>query len=159
MDGHCRRVGFVPIGLEWRSFYFHPQLKLFLVIYVDDFKLAGPTANLKKGWALLRKKEGIGLDIEPERRVDTKGATYLGCRQTKKVKTLSDGRKVTVFEYDMQEFLEAAVRKYEQLAQPLVAVKHSQGASKLLPLRSATTPFLPDDHRASTAGGTLVKAR
>ena len=53
VDSHCKRVGFEPIGPEWPSCYFHPQHQLFLVIYVDDFKLAGPTANLKKGWALL----------------------------------------------------------------------------------------------------------
>ena len=53
----------------------------------------------------------------------------------------------------MQEFLEAAVKKYENLAQPLVAVKHSQGqASKLFPVRSATTPFVSDDQRESPAG-------
>ena len=56
-------------------------------------------------------------------------------------------------EYDMQEFLESAVRKSEKIAQPLVAVKHSQGkGSKLLPIRSAMTPFVPDDHRESPAG-------
>ena len=93
------------------------------------------------------------MDIEPERRVDCNGATYLGCRLTKTEKTLPGGKKVTVLEYDMQEFLEAAVRKYEKLAQPLVAVKHSQGkASKLLPVRQAATPFVSDDHRESPAG-------
>eukprot|EP00975_Prorocentrum_lima_P029499 6192974-Prorocentrum_lima.AAC.1 len=30
------------------------ELTLFLVVYVDDFKLAGPKANLAKGWKLIR---------------------------------------------------------------------------------------------------------
>eukprot|EP00972_Heterocapsa_arctica_P048290 7121572-Heterocapsa_arctica.AAC.1 len=44
---------------------------MYLVIYVDDFKLAGPTYNLKSGWSLLQK----GLTIETPVRV----GVYLGC--------------------------------------------------------------------------------
>ena len=54
-------VGFRPVGEEWQSCYFHPALKLYLVVYVDDFKIVGPKENLVKGWPLIRK----GLDIEP----------------------------------------------------------------------------------------------
>eukprot|EP00972_Heterocapsa_arctica_P079901 11773394-Heterocapsa_arctica.AAC.1 len=45
-DAHVRNVGFLHISEEWPSCYFHAKLKLYLVIYVDDFKLAGPTCNL-----------------------------------------------------------------------------------------------------------------
>ena len=48
-------------GEEWPSMYFHKKLKLLLVIYVDDLKLAGPEENLTKGWEMLRSK----LNIEP----------------------------------------------------------------------------------------------
>ena len=48
VDAHVQRVGFIPVGCEWPSCYFHPKMKLFLVVYVDDFKLAGPTGNLDK---------------------------------------------------------------------------------------------------------------
>ena len=34
----------------------HDLLGLFLVVYVDDLKLAGPTGNLSKGWGLIRQK-------------------------------------------------------------------------------------------------------
>ena len=34
----------------------HEKLKLFLVIYVDDFKLAGPVNKLSKGWSLIRQR-------------------------------------------------------------------------------------------------------
>ena len=34
--------------------FWHPELKLFLVVYVDDFKLCGPADNLKAGWDLIR---------------------------------------------------------------------------------------------------------
>ena len=31
------------MGEEWPVCYYHEKLKLMLVVYVDDFKLAGPT--------------------------------------------------------------------------------------------------------------------
>ena len=54
--------------------YFHDKLKLMVVIYVDDFKLAGPTENLAKGWEMLRAV----LRIEPE----TDLGLYVGCKLT-----------------------------------------------------------------------------
>ena len=70
-DTHVRKVGFRPVSEEWPSCYFHDQLKLYLVIYVDDFKISGPTCNLKKGWSLLME----GLTIE----TPTPVGVYLGC--------------------------------------------------------------------------------
>ena len=55
-DKHVREVGFMPVGDEWPSMYFEKELKLLLVIYVDDLKLAGPAQNLTKGWEMLRSK-------------------------------------------------------------------------------------------------------
>ena len=49
-DKHVCELNFVPMGEEWPSMYFHKELKLMLVIYVDDLKMAGPKENLKKGW-------------------------------------------------------------------------------------------------------------
>ncbi len=57
--------------------FFHDALKLFLVIYVDDFKLSGPDENLKKAWTLIQG----GIHIEPPQTINAEGATYLGCRQ------------------------------------------------------------------------------
>ena len=34
---------------SWISCYWHRYLKLYLFIYVDDCKLAGPVASLEKG--------------------------------------------------------------------------------------------------------------
>ena len=67
-------VGFAPVD-NWPSCYYHPGLELFLVIYVDDFKLSGPTKNLKKGWDLIAK----GLTIDEHK--DINGQFYLGCVQ------------------------------------------------------------------------------
>ena len=52
-DTHLRSVGYEPIGPEWPSCYFHYKLNLFLIIYVDDFKMSGPADNLSKGWDLI----------------------------------------------------------------------------------------------------------
>ena len=32
---------------------YHPTKKLLLVVYVGDFKLAGPKQNIKEGWDLI----------------------------------------------------------------------------------------------------------
>ena len=34
--------------------YHHEGLNLTLMVYVDDFKMAGPKGNLQKGWNLIR---------------------------------------------------------------------------------------------------------
>ena len=55
-DESVRAMGFEPVGEEWPSVYTHAELQLVLVVYVDDFKMAGPKNNLKKGWELLCEK-------------------------------------------------------------------------------------------------------
>ena len=57
-EKHCYRklkeVGFEAIK-EWSGTFYHPRLKLCLVVYVDDFKMSGPVKNLAEGWRLIRK--------------------------------------------------------------------------------------------------------
>ena len=73
-EAHCTKAlvaaGFAPVA-EWPSCFVHAQLALFLVVYVDDFKLAGPVSNLAKGWKLIRRD--IKMD-DP-----TPLDKYLGC--------------------------------------------------------------------------------
>ena len=64
------KAGFRVIP-NWPSCFFHDKLRLFLVVYVDDFKLAGPRANLSAGWKRLR----ISLNLEDPALVHL----YLGC--------------------------------------------------------------------------------
>ena len=56
-EAHCEKhltnVGFERIP-DWHSTFWHPHLKLLLVVYVDDFKLAGPKQNLEKAWKLIQ---------------------------------------------------------------------------------------------------------
>ena len=47
----------------WQSIFRHDELDLILVVYVDDFKMAGPKKNLAKGWAGIRSVVDLG---EPE---------------------------------------------------------------------------------------------
>ena len=54
-EEHLASIGFAPVP-DWRSTYWHPELKLFLMVYVDDFKMAGPSANFAKGWRMIRQK-------------------------------------------------------------------------------------------------------
>jgi hypothetical protein len=51
--------------------FWHDKLKLFLAVYVDDFKMSGPKGNLAKGWDLIRKQ------IKTEN--PTPAGKYLGC--------------------------------------------------------------------------------
>ena len=94
---------------EWRSCFYHPRLKLYLVLYVDDFKMSGPTENLAEGWALIEK----GIDIDPAEPT----GFYLGCNHhTYKRTHPVSGKEVTVVEYEMEDFLKSSVERYKELA-------------------------------------------
>ena len=56
----------------WQSSFDHAECKCMLVVYVDDFKLAGPTENMDKAWASIRLAVNIG-EPEPYDR-------YFGCQ-------------------------------------------------------------------------------
>ena len=77
-EKHCQKSIF-GAGFEkvrgWECLYVHRQMKLFLSVYVDDFKMAGNKDNLNKMWKILQKT----LDLEPP--VPMNGNVYLGCTQ------------------------------------------------------------------------------
>ncbi len=97
-DMDAKSVESVALGAQWPSVYFHSCLSLLLIIYVDDFKLAGPSANLESGRALLRTK----LPIGPEGPL----SMHLDCNQTKNQASLPGGSKANVLTYDMESSLE-----------------------------------------------------
>ena len=104
---HLRSVGFVECD-PWRSCFWHPQLKLFLVVYVDDFKLAGPTASMKPGGELIRQ----GLETEEPHALNL----YLGCQHIQSTRVLPDtGVTVRVMEYNMESFLRSSVDRYREI--------------------------------------------
>ena len=55
----------------WDSCYYHPETKLLLSVYVDDFKLAGPRGKLSGMWDRLRKF----VDLDPPEPF----GQFLGC--------------------------------------------------------------------------------
>ena len=101
-DEAVKKRGFEPIGENWPSVYFHKKLKLLLVIYVDDLKMAGPTQKLKEGWSLLPQAVDSGL--------------YLGCEIHYGSEKMSDGHEVRTVTYDMTKFLSDCVNKCRELA-------------------------------------------
>ena len=74
-EGHCdkalQKQGFKPIP-NWGSCYFHNKMKVFLTVYVDDFKMSGPPDACKCAWKRIR----TDLQIEDPISVDH----YLGCK-------------------------------------------------------------------------------
>ena len=56
-------VEFYPIHENWPSVFFHKRLRLFLMVYVDDLKLAGPAENLADGWKLIKSKVTLGKEV------------------------------------------------------------------------------------------------
>ena len=124
-------VGFEPVGEEWQSCYFHPALKLYLVVYVDDFTMAGPKEKLVSGWSLIRK----GLDIEPPVPI----GVYLGCTHGEGTMKIGDivARTMT---YNMEDFLSSGVDRYLELA--------GNGVK----LKTVATPFPNEDQGTSSQG-------
>ena len=45
---------------EWNSCYWHERLSCFMIVYVDDFKMAGPKENLAEAWKTVRKDIRVG---------------------------------------------------------------------------------------------------
>ena len=59
----------------WECLYIHREQKLFLSVYVDDFKMVGKLENIPKMWKTMRKE----VDLEPE--TELSDNVYLGCNQ------------------------------------------------------------------------------
>lgn len=74
----CQRSIFAA-GFEripgWECLFVHKAKKLFLPVYVDDLRMAGPQNELAPMWETL----GMTLDLDPAAPSDTN--TYLGCNQ------------------------------------------------------------------------------
>lgn len=138
-EKHMRKCGFVAVP-DWRSVYWNEKLKTLLAVYVDDFTMAGPKANVKEAWRLIR--EDIKAD-EP-----ATAGKYLGCdhKQSEmwiapgsdpmaqdKVPAAAKTKLVRVMEYDMEMFLVQCVERFTELAGKF-------GAN----LQKVSTPFVAD---------------
>ena len=76
-NDHATSVGFVAIP-DWPSCFYHPDLRVLMIVYVDDIKMAGPKEMLPEAWKLLRQ----GLKIGPTE----PAAHFLGCTHTKRAR-------------------------------------------------------------------------
>ena len=139
-EAHCERivgaVGFVPVSREnWRSVFWHNELKLMLVIYVDDFKLSGCAKNLKRGLELIRKY----LEVEEEQPANL----FLGCTHERSVVKVGNS-SVNVVTYNMEDYLASTVDAYCKMVKNLT--------NEDVKLIQVPTPFLPEDQKWSEAG-------
>ena len=118
LDSNFQRTGY-------DSLFWHPELRCLLMVYVDDFRLAGPKENVPKAWKLLRTGKDA-LDLDDPKPPDRE----LGCYH-RRFETTVDGHPVRAMEYDMRDFMKSCVDSY--LA--------TTGATRTS-LRHVETPFL-----------------
>ena len=90
-EKHCedqlKTVGWTPVNPEIRqSIFYHAELDLLLVIYVDDFKMAGPSKNLDKGWKTI---ESV-IDMDPPEPF----GRYFGCNHFEKHRSGCHGQHI-----------------------------------------------------------------
>jgi len=137
--------GFMPVP-SWPGIFTHTRLRVLLTVYVDDFKLAGITQDVKEAWKLI----GSVISIE----APTPLGRYLGCMHAEIKHQLripeeviglglpgivngnrpSLPKTVRAIKYDMSNFLDQCVDLY-------LKVTGSQRSS----LSAAPTPFLDED--------------
>ena len=136
LNARLRKVGFVPIP-SWPSCFWHKKLRLYLSVYVDDFKLAGPSLKaVEEGWELISQH----VDMEKPTNLDL----YLGCKHEQSAITLPNGKIVRTVTYNMEDYLDSTIRKYLDLASKL------QG--KQVVLHKVATPCIVEDQKMSPQG-------
>ena len=123
--------GLRPLARSGLRAIFTTSLDLSLVIYVDDFKMAGPKSNLSSNWSLLQ----TGLVIETPVPI----GVYPGCGHEESTMKVGDMIAATMA-YNMEDFLASCVDRYLELA--------GNGVK----LRTVATPFLVEDQGTSPQG-------
>ena len=93
-----------------------------LVVYVDDFKMAGPKENMAIAWKMLQST----IKMDAPKPINK----YLGCEHREKVYEI-EGKTVREQVYDMRPYMRKCVEKYLEVA-PDTDLKH------------ADTPFIED---------------
>ena len=106
----------------------------FLVIYVDDFKMAGPSVHKERLW-----KEITGDPEHPELGGIYMGAPepqarFLGCEHRLSRVTDPQGNVIQRMEYDMQGFFEKCLDRWQELT-----------GQDWHSLPTVATPFLDED--------------
>ena len=99
-----KAAGFDPI-VNWPSSYFNKRSQIKLMIYVDDFELAGPTENLKEGWSLICKS----IDMDSPQPI----GHFLGCMHEQFKEALPDGTEIDGMRYNAGISLDNAYNSME----------------------------------------------
>ena len=102
---------------------------------MDDFKTSGPRDTLAPGWSLLRHS----LHLEDPAPVHL----YLGCIHEAREATAYNKVIERTIIYNMDDYLRNTVTKYCDLARKITGQAPA--------LRSASTPFLHEDHKGAPA--------
>jgi len=59
-----KQAGFKEM-IGWECLFYHSQYKVILSVYVDDFKMTGREAGMRKAWKSIRGPDRLVLD-EPQ---------------------------------------------------------------------------------------------
>ena len=103
-EQHCHasllKCGFLPVQ-DWPSVYWHDTSRVLLLVYVDDFKMAGPPSAVACAWTRIRQELLIG-DPCPV-------TVFLGCTQCEHKVSDSENREYRALENNMEDFLKSCL--------------------------------------------------
>ena len=119
-----KECGLLPVGEGSPGVFYNPSLGAEMMVYVDDFKMAGAPANLKKAWQGIMQHISFKEKPKPTTRC-------LGCNHIFKEITLPNGKKAKGASWEMSDSLKQAVQSY-------IAAGGKQSLPKV------STPFLND---------------
>ena len=90
-------IGFVEVP-SWRSVYHHDESPALLVVYVDDFNMAGPEVGIREAWRRIRLKLRV---VDP-----TPFGLFLGFRHEMGAASLGPrGPTVRTMTYNVESYL------------------------------------------------------
>ena len=79
----------------WPSTFLHPKTKSLLIVYVDDFKLVGKSANITPMWAKLRENMDLAPLVKSTKNTETKKkSTNDSCVWVARWGSLTRGAKI-----------------------------------------------------------------
>ena len=133
-ERHCetelKKVGFEPVLTDiWKSVFYNADLELLMVIYVDDFKLAGPTKNIQKGWESI----ATVIDMDPAEVI----GRYFGCQHIEE-KNVTLSKEHHPFHYVFEPENETAAPakiaedRWDVIPEVMLAVRHHSYPRKRL---------------------------
>ena len=123
-EDHCTAT-LLQSGLKhveaWRSCFYSEELKVFIIVYVDDFLCSGKPKCVREAWTKISALIRIGDPSAVGR--------FLGCKQEKVIDDIK-----TKVKFNMSDYMKQAVFQYKVAA----------GLSTSVPLPKVDTPFAPE---------------